>query len=207
MSSTSPKEADTTAKTSPEKPHPTPPPNAKDVESQNQTPPPAYSVVGIFRRWRHEDISKKGSFGLRSSALLFSLLAFIIMASNKHGDWRNYDKYEEFRYELAIAILSSIYTGFQVWRQYRLISTGKELLSFSDQNLALIDFVGDQIMAYLLISAASSAVPMTNRMREGADNAFTDSLAASISMEFFAFFILGLSAILSGYKLVKSSCI
>ncbi|KAJ9548864.1 hypothetical protein OSB04_021407 [Centaurea solstitialis] len=62
-----------------------------------------------------------------------------------------------------------------------------------------------KITAYLLISAASSAVPQTNRMREGADNIFTDSLAACISMEFLAFFILALSAMLSAYKLAKQT--
>lgn len=58
-----------------------------------------------------------------------------------------------------------------------------------------------QIVAYLLLSAASAAVPLTNSMRRGADNIFTDSSASAISMEFFAFFSLALSALISGYKL------
>lgn len=62
-------------------------------------------------------------------------------------------------------------------------------------------------MSYLLISSASSAVPMTNRMREGADNLFTDSLAASISMQFLAFLALAFSALISGYKLSSQSYI
>ncbi|XLS82560.1 hypothetical protein HN51_048391, partial [Arachis hypogaea] len=65
----------------------------------------------------------------------------------------------------------------------------------------LVDFFGDQIMAYLLISSASAAIPITNRMREGADNAFTDTSTAAISLSFFAFLCLALSAIISGYKL------
>lgn len=64
-----------------------------------------------------------------------------------------------------------------------------------------------QIVAYLLISAASAAVPMTNRMRDNVDNSFTDAIAASISMAFFAFFTLSLSALVSGYKLSTSSYI
>lgn len=47
------------------------------------------------------------------------------------------------RYVLAIAILSSLYTGFQVLRQIQELSTGKE--SFSRQKLALIGFIGDQV--------------------------------------------------------------
>lgn len=64
-----------------------------------------------------------------------------------------------------------------------------------------------QIMAYLLISSASSAIPITNRMREGADNIFTDASAAAISMSVFAFLCLGASALISGYKLSTQSYI
>ncbi|CAI9298749.1 unnamed protein product [Lactuca saligna] len=188
-------------------PTPTAPPH---VENENtdptQTPlppPPGYGVTGILRRWRHEDTLKRVSLGLRVLGFVFSVLAFIIMASNKHGRGRNFDEYEEYRYALAIAILSTLYTGLQSWRQIYEMSNGRQIIS--GRNLALIDFLGDQIIAYLLISAASAAVPMTNRMREGADNIFTDSSAACISMEFLAFFILGLSAMLSGYTLAKKT--
>lgn len=64
-----------------------------------------------------------------------------------------------------------------------------------------------QVVAYLLISAASTAVPMTNKMRDNVDNLFTDCLAASISMAFFGFLTLALSALISGYKLSTQSYI
>ncbi|KAL6998475.1 hypothetical protein U1Q18_008602 [Sarracenia purpurea var. burkii] len=171
----------------------------------NKTPVTEIGASSILRRWRREDFLKKGSLGLRGLGFVFSLLAFIVMASNKHGDWKNFDRYEEYRYVLAIAILSTLYTGAQALQQIQEISTGKHL--FSNRNLGLVDFFGDQIVAYLLISAASSAVPLTNRMREGADNIFTDSSAAAISMEFLAFLVLALSALISGYKLSNQSYI
>lgn len=71
----------------------------------------------------------------------------------------------------------------------------------------LVDFAGDQVTAYLLMSALSAAIPITNRMREGSDNVFTDSSAASISMAFFAFICLALSALVSGFKLSKQTYI
>lgn len=74
---------------------PTAPP-AADVE--NQTPGTRFGVPDILRKWKREDFIKRGSLGLRGLALLFSLLAFIIMASNKHGDWKDFDKYEEYRW-------------------------------------------------------------------------------------------------------------
>lgn len=64
-----------------------------------------------------------------------------------------------------------------------------------------------QIMAYLLMSAASAAVPLTNRMREGSDTIFTDSSSSAISMAFLAFFALALAALVSGYKLCTYSYI
>ncbi|PKI54917.1 hypothetical protein CRG98_024699 [Punica granatum] len=127
------------------------------------------------------------------------------MASNQHGPGRNFNEYEEYRYLLAIAILSSLYTGVQALRHVHQLSTGKTM--FQDRTSALIDFCGDQVMAYFLISSTSAAIPMTNRIREGADNIFSDSSAAAISMSFFAFVSLAISAIISGYKLSTQSYI
>ncbi|KAH1045206.1 hypothetical protein GYH30_026417 [Glycine max] len=173
------------------------PPVAPSAPSEGHLAPASHG--GILRRWKREDLIKRGSLGLRGVALLFSLISFFIMASNKHGDWREFDKYEEYRYLLAIAILSSLYTGAQAFRLLQELSTAKQLLQ--PRMAAMIDFFGDQIIAYLLISSASSAIPITNRMREGADNIFTDSSAAAISMSIFAFVCLAVSALISGYKL------
>lgn len=172
---------------------------------------------------------------------------------------------------LAIGILSSLYTGAQIFRQIHELSTGKQLIKPS--LATIIDFFGDQvchvihfymvlhfcnmtmilrivrvslnflkinalvrlksvqivikwlsfclvavfeccnvflvlqIMAYFLISSASSAIPMTNRMREGADNIFTDASSTAISMSIFAFLCLAASALISGYKLSAQSYI
>lgn len=194
--------------------------NQDDPKSAQQPPPPVvadvddkstagagtgFGVAGILRRWRREDMIRKGSVALRAIALLFSVLSFIIMASNKHGGWMNFDNYEEYRYVLAIAILSTLYTGLQSLKQVHQLSTGRGLVD--ERTSALVDFFGDQIIAYLLISSASSAVPMTDRMREGSDNLFTDSSAAAISMSFLAFLALALSAMVSGYKLSTQSYI
>ncbi|XP_054783892.1 CASP-like protein 4B1 [Prosopis cineraria] len=182
----------------------TPASTLQNMEHQTQ-PGMGGGVGGILRRWKRDDLFKRGSLGLRGMALVFSLISFIVMASNKHGDWKNFDKYEEYRYVLAIAILSSLYTGGQVLRQVQEISTGKNFLH--PRTALLLDFIGDQIMAYLLISSASSAVPLTNRMREGSDNIFTDTSAAAIGFSFLAFFAVAASSLLSGYKLSIQSYI
>lgn len=87
-------------------PIPTAPPAAGDTESQ--TPAAGTGVGHIIRKWKREDLLKRGSLGLRCIALLFSLLAFIIMASNKHGDWKDFDRYEEYRYNRTVQV--SFYT-------------------------------------------------------------------------------------------------
>uniref|UniRef100_A0A7N0UC09 CASP-like protein n=1 Tax=Kalanchoe fedtschenkoi TaxID=63787 RepID=A0A7N0UC09_KALFE len=177
-------------------------PAAADVENQ-QAPAPAAGVGGgvseIVGRWKREDLVKRGCVALRGLALLFSFLSFVIMATNKHGDGRNFDQYEEYRYVLAIAVLSFLYTAAQSLKHVYELSAARTLVQ--PRTAALVDFFGDQTVAYLLMSAASAAIPMTNRIREGADNIFTDSCSSSISMSFFAFFSLALSAMIAGYKL------
>ncbi|KAG6769623.1 hypothetical protein POTOM_025276 [Populus tomentosa] len=50
-------------------------------------------------------------------------------------------------------------------------------------------------------SVVSLSGNCNSMMREGADNIFTDSSAAAISMGFLAFISLAVSALISGYKL------
>ncbi|KAG6521007.1 CASP-like protein 4B4 [Zingiber officinale] len=162
-------------------------------------------VRSVVDRWRREDLLERGGLVLRALLLLFSLLASIITASNKHGDWKDFDHYQEYKYLLAVSILALLYSAAQVWRQAHRFSTGRDLVP---RNYAgIVDFAGDQVVAYLLISGASAAIPLTNRMREGSDNIFTDSSSAAISMAFFAFVSSGLSALISGFKLSKQTYI
>lgn len=71
-----------------------PPP---DVENQTTGGGGGGGVATILTRWRREDLLKRGSMAFRIFGLVFSLLAFIIMASNNHGDGREFDDYEEYR--------------------------------------------------------------------------------------------------------------
>lgn len=73
----------------------------------NEAPPPPQAAGGggvsdVIRRWRREDLLKRVSLGLRGIALLFSFIAFVVMASNKHGVGMNFDEYEEFRWIYVI---------------------------------------------------------------------------------------------------------
>ncbi|KAK7349736.1 hypothetical protein VNO77_07358 [Canavalia gladiata] len=178
-----------------------------EVQPEPSVDPPAAATTGGFagllRRWKSKELLKISSLGLRGLALFFSLVSFIVVVTNNHGDWKEFHQYQEYRYLLAVAFLSALYTGLQVFRQAHELFTGIYLL----QNLlqpkfaGLIDFVGDQVFAYLLLSSVSSAIPLTDRMRESADNIFTDSSVAAISLSFIAFMFVASSAAISAYKL------
>lgn len=73
-----------------------------DVE-QGQTPSTASVVkmTKITRSWKREDLYKNGSLALCAMGLLFSFLALIIMATNKHGG-DNFTDYEEYRFVIVL---------------------------------------------------------------------------------------------------------
>lgn len=78
------------------------PEGALPEDPAKSAPPVADGVAGfgvsaIVRRWTRDDLVRRGSLALRALALVFSLLAFLIMVTNKHGGWKDFDKYQEFR--------------------------------------------------------------------------------------------------------------
>lgn len=58
-----------------------------------------------------------------------------------------------------------------------------------------------QVVAYLLITASSAALPITIRMRSAVVNVFTDAMTVAISLGFIAFAALAFSAMLSGSRI------
>lgn len=63
-------------------------------------------TTGILRRWKRKEMLRRGSLGLRGIALFMSLISLILTASNKHGYWNNFDKFEEYRYKLKLLLFS-----------------------------------------------------------------------------------------------------
>ncbi|CAN6301215.1 unnamed protein product [Urochloa humidicola] len=160
-------------------------------------------VDSVVARWRREDMLDKSPLALHAAAAAFSFVALVLVASNQHGDWMQFDRYQEYKYLLAIAALACLYSLAQAGRHLVRMRRGVDPVSASSGRL--LDFVGDQVVAYLLMSALSAAVPITNRMRSAVVNNFTDATAAAISMAFLAFVALALSAVASGYKLSKQT--
>ena len=96
-----------------------PPSTPPAAESKSQSPPASsFGVSEIVSRWRREDVLKRRALALRGFAFIFSLLAFVIMASNKHGDWKDFDKYEEFRWGVTdnfFFLILEIWTWIIIW--------------------------------------------------------------------------------------------
>ncbi|GJN31200.1 hypothetical protein PR202_gb19565 [Eleusine coracana subsp. coracana] len=160
-------------------------------------------VDSVVARWRREDMLDKSPLALHAAAAAFAFVALVLVATNQHGDWMQFDRYQEYRYLLAIAALGFLYSLAQSLRHAYRMRGGVDPISAPSGRL--LDFVADQVVAYLLMSALSAAVPITNRMRSAVVNTFTDATAAAISMTFFAFVALALSAVVSGYKLSKQT--
>ncbi|KAG8096346.1 hypothetical protein GUJ93_ZPchr0013g33888 [Zizania palustris] len=161
------------------------------------------AVDSVVARWRREDLLDKSSLALHTAAAAFAFVALVLVASNQHGHWMDFDRYQEYRYLLAIAALAFAYSLAQALRHAYRMRRGADPVSAASG--MLLGFAGDQVVAYLLISALSAATPITNRMRSAVINSFTDTTAAAISMAFFAFVTLALSAMVSGYKLSKQT--
>lgn len=160
-------------------------------------------VDSVVARWRREDMLDKSPLALHAAAAAFAFVALVLVASNQHGDWMQFDRYQEYRYLLAIAALAFVYSLAQALRHAHRMRGGADPASAPSGRI--FDFVADQVVAYLLMSALSAATPITNRMRTAVVNNFTDATAAAISMAFLAFVALALAATLSGYKLSKQT--
>ncbi|PWZ44644.1 CASP-like protein 4B4 [Zea mays] len=64
------------------------------------------------------------------------------MACNEHGDWRQFDRYEEYRYIVAIGLLAFVYTTLQLLRHGVCLTGGQDL---EPKTGLLVDFAGDQV--------------------------------------------------------------
>jgi hypothetical protein len=141
---------------------------------------------------------------LRAAAALLAFVGASLVASCRHGDWMEFGRYHEYRYLLGASAAACLYSAAQALRGYfrrRPSPSG----GGGGGGGGLLGFAGDQLVAYMLVTAASAALPITIRMRSAVVNVFTDAMVAAIGMAFAAFAALALSAIISGFRISSSS--
>lgn len=161
-----------------------------------------YRLSSIQRRSRREAMIWKASLGFRVLGLIFCLVSFAVMAADKTQGWAgdSFDRYKEYRYCISITVIGFVYSGFQAFIQAQLLVNGKQFIQHPIR--FYFDFSMDQILAYLLMSASSSAATRTdNWVLNWGEDEFTKMASASIGMSFLAFFAFAFSCLISGYNL------
>ncbi|KAJ7956252.1 CASP-like protein [Quillaja saponaria] len=160
---------------------------------------PMASMVGSARK---EEMVSKAALGFRVSELVLCLISFSVMAADKTRGWSgdSFDRYKEYRYCLSVNIIGFVYSGFQAF------DLAYHLVSGHHHRRYHFDFFMDQILAYLLISASSSAATRVDDWQSnwGKDE-FTEMASASVGMAFLAFIAFAFSSLISGYNLCTRS--
>ncbi|KAF4362412.1 hypothetical protein F8388_012204 [Cannabis sativa] len=164
------------------------------------------------RRSKKEDTLKSAALGFRVSESILCLISFSVMAADKTQGWSgdSFDRYKEYRYCLSVNVIAFAYALFQTYDLSYHLATGKHVIRhhlrrhfefFMDQAI-LSDSATFQILAYLLMSASSSAATRVDDWQSnwGKDE-FTEMASASVGMSFLAFGAFAISSIISGYNL------
>ncbi|KAL1538578.1 CASP-like protein 4A3 [Salvia divinorum] len=163
--------------------------------------------LSILRRGEREKMVRKAALGFRVFGLLFCLVSFAVMAADRNQGWAldSFDRYKEFRYCISVNVIGFVYSGAQALDMSYNLATGKYMVHQQPKLRHYLNFAADQMIAYLLISASSSATIRIDdwQLNWGKDQ-FPDLATASVSMSFLAFVALALSSLISGYVLCTS---
>lgn len=159
-------------------------------------------VEDIVRTSTKEDLIEKINLGVRVYEIVFCLISFSVMAADRTQGWSgdSFDRYKEYRFVLSVNILGFLYAAFQAYDVGNHLVTGKHVITHHLRYQ--FDFIMDQILAYLLISASSAAASRVDDWQAnwGKDE-FTAKASASVSMAFLAFLGFAMSSLISGYNL------
>ncbi|KAL8547490.1 hypothetical protein ACS0TY_006999 [Phlomoides rotata] len=160
------------------------------------------AVSSILKRSERNVALKRVALAFRVFEVIACLISFSVMAADKTEGWSgdSFDRYIEYRYSVAVNVIGFVYSGFQAFDLGYYLGTDKHV--FVHHLRHHFDFALDQILAYLLMSASSSAATRVDDWISnwGADE-FTLMASASIAMSFLAFLAFAFSSLISGYNL------
>ncbi|KAF8101771.1 hypothetical protein N665_0201s0091 [Sinapis alba] len=166
------------------------------------------AVLAILKRSKREEIVKYSALGFRLSEVVLALISFSVMAADKTKGWSgdSFDRYKEYRFCLSVNVVAFVYSAFQACDlAYHLV---REKHFINHHLRPLFEFILDQVLAYLLISASTAAVTRVDDWISnwGKDD-FTEMASASIAMSFLAFLAFACSSLISGYNLFNQDSI
>lgn len=163
--------------------------------------------LSILRSAKRRKLVKRAALGFRIFGFLFCLVSFSVMAADRNQGWAldSFDRYKEFRYCISVNIIGFVYSGAQAMDLSFDLATGKYAVQHRKQLRYYFDFAFDQVIAYLLISASSSAtVRIVDWQLNWGKDRFAYMATTSVSTSFLAFFALASSSLISGYALCTS---
>ncbi|ESW27412.1 hypothetical protein PHAVU_003G199800 [Phaseolus vulgaris] len=167
--------------------------------SRGRTRAASPSTIVVPKR---EVMLKKVALGFRLSEVVLCLISFSVMAADKTSGWSgdSFDRYKEYRYCLSVNVIAFVYTAFQTCDLAYQVVAGRSIINHHLRYH--FDFFMDQVLAYLLISSASSAATRVDDWQSnwGKDD-FTEMASASIALAFLAFIAFAISSLISGYNL------
>lgn len=153
---------------------------------------------GVVRR----SMLRRAEIGLRVSEVALCLVSFSLMVADKTSGWAGdyFDRYQEYRYCFSVNVIAFAYSTFQLFSHFHYMIWKRHIISRPLGGS--FDFLLDQVLAYLLMSASSSAATRNDDWVSmfGSDR-FTDMLIGSIATSFIAFLAFAISSIISAYKL------
>ncbi|GAB4849188.1 hypothetical protein Ancab_003998 [Ancistrocladus abbreviatus] len=158
--------------------------------------------LSILRSVRIEKMVKRAALGLRICEFVTCLISFSVMASDKNRGWAldSFDRYTEFRYSVSVNVIGFVYSGFQAFSVAYQLAIGDQISGY--QLRYYFDFAADQILAYLLLSASSSAgTRVGDWISNWGKDKFPGMAAASVGMSCLAFVAFAFSSLISGYVL------
>ncbi|XP_019150861.1 PREDICTED: CASP-like protein 4C1 [Ipomoea nil] len=163
--------------------------------------PPFHSTVSVHKLRRVNILI----LIFRFAAFCFSLAAAVFMLSNSHdADSPNWHQFDAFRFVAVANAIVAVYSFFEVGASVWEISRGATV--FPEVIQVWFDFGHDQVFAYMSLSAAAVGTAFARTLHGmdtcTDDNAFCVQSYISIALGFAGFVFLGLSSLVSGYRVV-----
>ncbi|XWS30351.1 hypothetical protein CRYUN_Cryun24cG0109800 [Craigia yunnanensis] len=158
--------------------------------------------LSILRRTKRDKMVKKALLGFRISGFVFCLVSFSVLAADRDQGWAldSFYCYKEFRFSMAVNVIGFVYSGIQAYDLAYQLASGKH--KHRSRLRCYLDFVLDQMLAYLLLSASSSAaVRVDDWQSNWGKDKFPEMAGASMALSLVAFIALALSSLISGFTL------
>ncbi|KAJ8750117.1 hypothetical protein K2173_014032 [Erythroxylum novogranatense] len=158
--------------------------------------------LSLLRQGKREAIKRRALLGFRILGFVFCLVSFSVLAADKNQGWAldSFHHYKEFRYCLTVNVIGFVYSGVQAYDLAYSLTAGKQ--SVRSQLRYLFDFSSDQVLAYLLLSAASSAAFRVEDWESNwGEDKFPTMAKGSVALSLLAFLAFALSSLISGCTL------